>query len=234
MEAALTSPESHVRDKASRIQALVQANRTVRELDLDGEGQGPEALDERRRRWYREIEDAVLDLSNSLPEGAEDYDARKLFEYLIELRRAVASEPEHREIEMELASAHMRDVLGRISRRLEHERLDDPQHAVSAIFKVLTGVSGRDLSRLLGVSEKTIGAWRVGGVVERNVPRVVLTAQLLTYLRASLTPQGLLMWFDAPRPQLGDRTPLDLLKDPAAAQEPLVALARGARAQLGS
>ncbi len=234
MGAVFALPSREVREKALLIEDLVMPARASRERALDVAGETAQSLVARRQAWYQDIEDAVLDLSNVLPQGPEDYDARKLFQFLIELRRAMASDPDDRRGEVEVATARLRDVGSRIARRIDHERLDDPQAAVAWVFEAMTGVSARDTGRLLGVSEKTISAWRGGGVVERNIPRVVLVAQLLTYLRASMTPRGLMMWFDAPRPQLGDRTPMELLNEPAAAQEPLVSLARGIRAQLGS
>ena len=64
---------------------------------------------------------------------------------------------------------------------------------------------------------------------------MVVLAQVLTYLRASITPAGLVMWFDAPRHQLDGATPLELLdEDEANARERLLSLARGARGQLAS
>ncbi len=233
MVAAVEATSRLIRDQASRIEDLVQPSRAVRERALDRQGIDESALAERRQRWYREIEDAVLDLSNALPQGPEDYDARKLFEFLIELRRAVSDDPCNHGGDVELATARMLDVVRRISRRIDHERIDDPQLAAASIFEALRGLPARDLGRLLGVSEKTVGAWRTGGVVERNSARVVVVAQLLTYLRASMTPRGLMMWFEAERPQLGGKAPLELLERPAEASEPLTALARGARAQLG-
>lgn len=234
MDAMLASPSREIRAKALSIEDLVQPPASVRERALDVVGESAESLAARRLRWYQQLEDAILDLSNLLPQGPEDYDARKLFQFLIELRRAMAEDPDDRGGEVELATARLRDVGARISRRLEHERLDDSREAAAAVLDVMAGVPAKDLARLLGVSEKTIGVWRSGGVVERNVSRVVLVAQLLTYLRPSMTPKGLMMWFDAGRPQLDGRSPIDLLADPATAHDPLVALARGARAQLGS
>jgi hypothetical protein len=129
----------------------------------------------------------------------------------------------------------MADVARRIARRLEHDQLDDPRLAAEAVFEVLRGVAVGDLGRLLGVSTKTVNTWRAGGPVSRNAERVVLLAQLLTYLRASMSPAGLVMWFDAPREQLGGRAPLELLENHAGiAREQLVPLARGTRGQLAS
>lgn len=217
---AITQPADPIgvlRQTAERVEQLARPPHRPAQPDLD---------------WYHALEDAVLELSHALPEGPEDYDARKLFEFLVGLRRAVAagSDPE-----VELAALKLGDVVRRITRRLEHEELDDPRAAADSVFATLRNVGVGDLSRLLGVSTKTVNAWRAGRPVTRNADRVVVLAQLLTYLRASMTLGGLVMWFDAPRHQLGGRTPLELLSEnEATAREVLVSLARGARGQLAS
>lgn len=190
---------------------------------------------ERRRLAYAAIEDGILDLSTALPQGTEDYDARKLFEFLVGLRRAIDADPDGRDArgEVKLHKLMMADVLHRIERRLLHDQLDEPRVAADFLFRTLDRVPAGDLARLFGVSTKTVGAWRAGRPVTRNGDRVVVLAQLVSYLRASLTPLGIVMWFEAPRAQLGDRTPLELLeRGVAAAREPLVSLARGGRGQL--
>lgn len=216
-----------LRNKAERVRQLVAPahERTAAVAQAAAE----------RASWYASLEDSVLDLSNALPRGTEDYDARKLFEFLVGLRRAIDADPTAADAqgEVELATLKMRDVVRRIARRLEHDDLDDPRNAVDSILATLSGVPVGDLARMLGVSTKTVGAWRAGRPVTRNVPRIVVLAQLLTYLRASMTPTGLVMWFDAPREQIGGRTPLALLDEGGApAREALVSLARGARGQL--
>jgi hypothetical protein len=125
-------------------------------------------------------------------------------------------------------------VVRRVGRRLEHDALDVPRTAADYVLAALPGAGAGELGRLLGVSTKTVGAWRAGRPVTRNADRVVLAAQVLTHLRGSMTPRGVLLWFDAPRAQLDGRTPLQLLDEdgPAAAREPLTALARGLRGQL--
>ncbi len=224
-----------LRGKADQVEELVTPPRSEpdrRPADVAG----PDPV-QRRLSWYRDVEDAVLDLSASLPEGTEDYDARKLFEFLVGLRRAVAPDPGRGDErgDGEQATTMMRDVVRRIGRRLEHGELDDPSAAARSIFATLRGIGVGDLSRLLGVSTKTVNTWKAGRPVARNAARAVVVAQLLTYLRASMTAVGVVMWFDAPREQLAGRTPLQLLDaDQATARETLLALARGARGQLAS
>ena len=233
--ADMTERLTGLREKAERVLELVSPPRAQPERRAKSE---PEhSLAELRWAWYQGVENAVLDLSEALPEGTEDYDARKLFEFLIELRQAITADPGVSDAQgnVALGAMKMRDVVGRIGRRLEHDTLDDPQAAARAILATLPNVGVGDLARLLGASTKTVNTWKAGGVVSRKTGRVVLLAQLLTYLRSSMTPVGVVMWFDAPRPQLGGRTPLELLdENEALAREALVPLARGARGQLAS
>lgn len=226
-----------LRHKAEQVEELVSPQQQT----ISEQSSGAISKAERTKRpadWFSMVENAVLDLANSLPEGTEDYDARKLFEFLFELRRAVEDDPtfEDRLGEVELAKMRMLDVVHRIGRRLQQSQLGDPQVAVDYISKTLQGISAGQIAELLGVSTKTVSSWASGRSTARNARnanRLVIVAQLLFYLRASMTPLGLVMWFSANRDQLGGRTPLELLdEDEASAYEPLVTLARGARGQL--
>lgn len=234
---ALADPAVQIeslRDRAERVAQLVRFDPGCAQRSISA-ARG--SLADRRWDWYRQLEDAVLALSDALPEGIEDYDARKLLEFQVGLRRAIAADAEAADErgEVELASIRMADVVRRISRRLVHSELDDPRVAADFIFATLPGIGVSDLSRLLAVSTKTVNAWKAGGPVTRNATRAVVIAQVLTHLRSSMTPVGLMMWFDAPRPQLDGSTPLQLLADDqAAARELLLSLARGVRGQLAS
>jgi hypothetical protein len=195
-------------------------------------------LGERRRAWYREIQDAVLDLSKTFPEGVDDYDVRKLLEFVVELGHLIdrdrdAADPKG---EIEIATMRAADVVRRIRRRLLRQHLDDPRSALDFIFGTLMNVSTTDLARILGTSTKTVNSWRQGNPVRQTakVHRVLTVAQVLTYMRDSMTPHGLVMWFEAERDQLGGRTPLQVFEDDPGANELLVGLARGSRGQLAS
>src|SRR4051812_3582246 len=114
-----------LRHKAEQVEELVSPPRSERERRPPAEDRS--TPHERRSAWYQGLEDAVLDLSNTMPEGTEDYDARKLFEFLIELRRAIVAdtdgEARDERGDVELATLKMRDVVHRIGRRLEHSVL---------------------------------------------------------------------------------------------------------------
>ncbi len=188
---------------------------------------------------YQRLEDLVLDLSQDLPEGTQDYAGRKLFEYLVELRRTLElpaatglSGPKGRAAAL-LILMKMGDVLRRLERRLEHAQLEDSGEAARYVFRVLADLPDADVAGLLGVSARTVGNWRRGGVVRPN-ERVVLVAQLLTYLEGAMTQRGLLLWFGSTQDTLG-RSPCELLGDDLAeARRLLVPLARGSRGQLAA
>src|SRR6478609_603688 len=152
--------QGQLRHKAEHVRALI-APLHERPASAPGEVD-VETARAIRTQAYGRLEDAILDLSNALPQGTEDYDARKLFEFLVGLRRAIDADPGARDErgEVELHTMMLRDVLPRIG--------------------------AGDLARLLGVSTKTVGAWKAGRPVTRNGERVVVLAQLLSYLRPSL------------------------------------------------
>lgn len=228
MNPVATQSRDELVDKANSIGALVSPP------ESQDEG-GSESAVERRAEWLGLVQNVVLDLSNSLPEGTSDYDMSRLLTFMVELGRAIEADPDATDVNgaVELATMKMRDVVARIARRLVHNSLDDPHNAVEYVFEALDGVQSAQIAHILGVSAKTIGTWRAGGPVSRHTNRVVLVAQIITYIRSSLTPKGIVMWFDAERHQLGDRSPIELLdKDVSTAQEVLIPLARGARGQL--
>jgi transcriptional regulator with XRE-family HTH domain len=189
-----------------------------------------------RSAWHRDLQDKVLDLCNALPAGAEDYEARQLLLSVAELGRAIEDDSEARDAagRIELARLRVVDVAERLRRRLQHRLLDLPEEAARRIFATLPDVSAAELSELLGVSTKTVGAWRRGKPVKTNAVRVVDIARVLGYLGSSMTPRGLMLWFHAEQDRLDNRTPLEVL-DRGDANElvALTALARGSRGQLG-
>jgi hypothetical protein len=233
MTTALLDPTTreNLRSKAELVENLVE--RSVDERPSVDEKL--KARVERRWGWYRRVEDAVLDLTNALPAGTEDYEARQLFVFLTELRRAIDDDPKATDKagRVQLAAMRMADVARRMERRLEHSVLENPDEAARYVFGQLDSIGVTEVARLLGVSTKTVGAWKAGKPVKQKVERVKLIAQLVAYLRYSMTQTGLLMWFDNEADVLGERSPLQLLNENVrAAWEPLVSYARGGRGQL--
>ncbi len=183
--------------------------------------------------WYESVEDIVLDLFKTLPVGgAYGYEVAQLFYYLTDLRRHVTADPVERS-GAELTALKLGDVLRRLELRLHHDGLQVPEEAVHYVFEQLSDLDATDLARLVGVSTKTLGTWRRGGRVQQNKDRVRLVAQLISYLRSSMTPTGVLMWFDDESDVLGGVAPLSMVAaGDARSWSRLLSFARGGRGQL--
>jgi DNA polymerase/3'-5' exonuclease PolX len=213
----------------------------VEELVRDGVDARPKAKKTRSKRrleWYRRVEDGVLDLFSVLgraPEVEASYEMTQLFTFITELRHAIEADPDANDArgEVELTAKKMLDVVKRLERHVQHSILDYPDDAARYIFEHLDALDVTAQARLLGVSTKTVGAWKRGEPVKRNKDRVILLAQLLTYLRHSMTQTGVKLWFENTVDRLGGQAPLELLEmGTAEASEQLIAFARGGRGQL--
>jgi hypothetical protein len=224
-------------------QLLLSKTEDVEELvtppeSVNGTAKAEKTRAKRRDLWRRKVEDAVLDLSNALgrtPEVDASYEMSQLFGFLIELRRAIDEDPKVTDEQgrVELTTMKMADVARRLERHLEHSILDYPEEAAKFVFAHLDALDATTQAKLLGVSTKTIGGWKHGKPVKQNKDRVVLVAQLLTYLRHSMTQAGIRMWFENEVDRLGGKTPLSLLETGTpAAREKLIGFARGGRGQL--
>ena len=188
-----------------------------------------------RSEWSRAMSDAILDLSERLPAGTEDYEVRQLLYFHEALRRAIEDDPTDADPRGDVALAAMKmvDVAARLARRLQHSLLEIPDNAAAFVFRELDVLTARELAELLGVSSKTIGAWKAGSPVRSHPDRVVLVARLVAYLRSSMTPRGVLMWFKDQHDPLDGERPIALLKTAnRRSTTALVQLARGGRGQL--
>jgi DNA-binding transcriptional regulator YiaG len=87
-----------------------------------------------------------------------------------------------------------------------------PKQLVSWLSEILP-VSQRELAAILGVNARKLQRWLHGA----NEPegddalRVTVVARIVNQLRHSLTPVGVLRWFDRTRAELGGRKPRTLL-----------------------
>ena len=95
------------------------------------------------------------------------------------------------------------------------ETVDAPQRDVAALL----GVDLRRFQRWASASERT----RPEGEDARRLRAV---ARIVAQLRHAYTAAGVLAWFERPRPELGDRTPREMLDDPV--RMPDLLLAAGA------
>jgi hypothetical protein len=130
------------------------------------------------------------------------------------------------------------EILRTMVRRIEHKALDDPKIASQWIVGQLFPYTGEGLTQLVGVDEQTLMQFAESGTRPAGLDqrRLVLVAQLIYDLLDSRDRQGILQWFQAPRHQLGDRSPIQLLAAGKIDEygESLRSLARGNRGQLST
>jgi uncharacterized protein (DUF2384 family) len=94
----------------------------------------------------------------------------------------------------------------------------------------LPSVAVSDLAALLGLSMRQLQRRRHDDGPATS--REQLVTRLVAILRHAWTDRGVVAWFYRPRPDLGDKKPIELLGDPAHEQELLIA-ARSGRVQGG-
>ncbi|MGA9875421.1 MAG: hypothetical protein WBQ21_06390, partial [Solirubrobacteraceae bacterium] len=99
--------------------------------------------------------------------------------------------------------------------------------------QALPRVNRRELTELLGTSERSIQRTLASTVAVAPSRRLVMVARLVELLRRGWTPEGVVAWFHRTRPELGERSVLDAIDD-AALEQDILGLARHGRAQHGS
>lgn len=109
----------------------------------------------------------------------------------------------------------------------------DARTLLLGLQDTLPRVGRRELAELLGVSERSIQRTLASPTPVTPDRRLELLCGLVTLLRRGWTPEGVVAWFKRPRPELGGRSPLEAIDDPAS-ERAIFELARHGRAQHGS
>jgi hypothetical protein len=190
----------------------------------------------RREEFFETVRGAVMSIAGSPAWRAHDLATELLL--LVERMRDVmkadpdAIDPEWRQREI---LQRMLVVLRAMVRQLMHDAIDRPEQAANFVAETLAGVEVSEVASLLATTPRMVNNYRKGEVrqIRKNPNRITLVGQLVYELQYSMTPRGILLWFDAPMPELGGRTPRELIdEDPAAHRLALIALVRGGRAQV--
>ncbi len=189
----------------------------------------------RRQAFFDELRGEVLSLAGSPAWRAHDL-ATELLLLLERLRDEMAADADASDPEWRVREVlqRMLVVLRAMVRQLMHNEIDDPAQAAHFVAEALADVEVGEVARLLDTTPRMVGNYRKGAVsqIRKNPARVTLVGQLVYELRGSMTARGVLLWFDARVPQLGGRTPRELIDEDAAThREALLAFARGGRAQ---
>lgn len=164
-----------------------------------------------RDEFQRQIEDIVLDLVRTVPDGVADLDSRELLERLVLLRRATLA---GREVDALRISMEMDDIIRRIRSRVAHDKLDDAEVALAYVLHALEGTDSKRLAAVLGVTPKTVSNWRKGSDIRgANADRIRLVARCAFELRRTMTSTGLALWFERPAAQLQERSPVQVMDE---------------------
>ncbi|MGE5280833.1 MAG: hypothetical protein ACM3N0_00660 [Chloroflexota bacterium] len=105
---------------------------------------------------------------------------------------------------------------------------DDAGLVIEELKRWLPATSNEAIAGLVGVNRKTLSRW----TKEHRTPtrRLQLVAHLVAILRHNWTEEGILSWFERPRPGLNGKKPVTLLEDPVA-EDRLLWEARAGRSQ---
>ncbi len=189
----------------------------------------------RREAFFKQMRAATLNLTASPAWRTHDLTTELLL--LVErLRDELAADTDATDPEWRVREVlqRMLVVLRAMVRQLMHNEIDRPEQAARFVAQALADVEVGEVASLLRTTPRMVRNYRTGEVaqIRKNAARVTLIGQLVYELRGSMTSRGVLLWFDARTPELGDRTPRELLdEDPATHRPALIAFARGGRAQ---
>jgi hypothetical protein len=242
MTTTLLEPPSTTEALRERAEGL--ANEVASQLAPIEEAAGPapttgdDGRDERvdrRDAFFRTLRTAVREIASS--EAWRQHELKsELFLLLERLRDELDADPDATDPEWQVREVlqRMLVVLHAMVRQLEHNELDRPERAAQFVARSLEDVEVGEVAQLLGISNRMVTSYRKGDVstIRKNPARITLLGQLVNELRGSMTSRGVLLWFDARRPQLQGHTPRELIEeDPVTHRSTLVALARGGRAE---
>lgn len=235
MPAVLEPPktESALRDYAEELSHGFEEHLG---LDLGPAASKPNERAAAHREFFDEMRASIRTVAYSPAWRAHDL-ARDLLLLLEDWRDEIEADPEAADPDWRQKEVlqRMRVVLQTMTRQMDHDKIDRPEHAATLVANLLEDVEVNEVARLLETTPKMVTRYRNGevGQIRKNPNRITLIGQLVYELQYSMTPRGMLLWFDAPMDALDGRTPRALIdEDPVANRAVVMSLARGGRAQL--
>lgn len=148
--------------------------------------------------------------------GVDGYLAAALSEGVIRCYRALQNEGETSRSELRVGLEQIQQALTYL---VDERHAADTRSTAEIVTWLLesTGASREELGKVLDVSSSTVSRWVSGSTPSADDgARLRAVARVVTNLRHSLTPPGVLLWFRSPHPDLDGRAPMDLLDTPHA------------------
>lgn len=184
---------------------------------------------------YRQLRDEV----RGLVRESNNAVGVELLEAVFELETRIEADPTGEDPEWAIREAadNVGDLLRVFIEAEDRGAIQDPPAAIRFTLETMADVGQAELAELFGVDVRTIRTWQSGPpkVIRRHPDRVLLIGELVWILARSMTPRGVIQWFNRPRVSLGGRTPKAVIAtDAGQARDLVLPLAQGGRAQLAS
>jgi uncharacterized protein (DUF2384 family) len=234
LEVTLTTATSPEHDRLVTIDELTKELLEWRDALMEALGDTATGLtDETYRQRVKDTTTRLVHLDDEL-HGA-DFDPEWIAEFrglLLDSLRALQNEEQLDAFDKLLLNVEalrhlLRDALdGHVERSEE-----DIAAIVQQLQQWLPRVSQQEFAGLMGISTRQYQRW--AQMHSEPTRRAQIVARLIAILRRAWTDAGVVAWFYRPRPELDDKSPVDVLDD-LAYEQALFRAVRQGRAQHGA
>jgi hypothetical protein len=187
-------------------------------------------------RWEHTASRLSNAINRSTPPSLDAEQVAEIRGELLEIMQGVADRDPKRPLDSIEAALLGLEVIRHVVRDALDQQTPGEGEArllVAELESSLPRVGRRELAHLLGTSERSIQRILASATPVEPSRRLVLVGRLVALLRRGWTPEGIVAWFQRPRPELDERSVLDTIDD-AALEQDILGLARHGRAQHGS
>ena len=214
---------------------LAQVHRDLQSATEDSRNEDGQIDADYIDRWATTAQRLSSQVNKEIPPDLDPYALSDLRGHLIEGLAAIYELDESRPLDsVDNFMVHAEAVRHIIRDALDGQPDADESDAkalVSSLSTQLPRVSRKELSKLIGLSERQIQ--RIAKDGGRPSRRLQLVSRLVALLWRAWTPEGVVAWFYRERPDFDGHAPVDVLDD-AAYESALMLAARRGRAQHGS
>jgi len=220
------------RDELERFEELVEMS-SNKLLDALKETPIPEDYLDRWQHTASRLSDAI---NRSVPPSLSPEQVAEIRGELLEMLQRVADQDPERPLDSVEAALLGLEAIRHVVRDALDQQLPSEGDARALLHNLqeeLPRIGRRDLAELLGTSERSIQRILASPNPVEPGRRLQIVARLVSLLRRGWTPEGVVAWFHRSRPELGERSVLDVI-DEAGFERDILELARHGRAQHGS
>ena len=228
----MTAALARERDELQRFEGLVESSSQKLLGALSQTPIPTDYLD----RWQHTASRLSQSIDRSAPPSLEAEQIAEIRGELLGIMQRVADDDPKRPLDsIEAALLGLEAIRHVVRDALDQQTPGDgdARTLLRELEETLPRVSRKDLAQLLGTSDRSIQRILASPTPVEPSRRLTMVARLAALLRRGWTPEGIIAWFQRPRPELGGRSVLDVIDD-AALEHEILGLARHGRAQHGS